>query len=201
MDALSDVFAAVRLSGGVFLDAEFSGPWCVESQVGPEEFAQDEMPAHLIAYHYVVAGRMFVQVGGTAVEVAAGEMVLLPRNAGHLLASAPGLQPPPLDPHLQAPDAEALMRSRYSAYVGDDLAYLRATWAPETCPPDLEAAPPGLRWLGLEVRHHEAQGADHATVEFVARSKLGGRAQRLHEHSRFERRAGCWLYVDGDILP
>ena len=42
MDALSDVFAAVRLSGGVFLDAEFSAPWCVESQVGPEEFPQGD---------------------------------------------------------------------------------------------------------------------------------------------------------------
>ena len=105
MDALSDVFAAVRLSGGVFLDAEFSAPWCVESQVGPEEFPQGEMPAHLIAYHYVVAGRMFVQVGGDAVEVAAGEIVMLPRNDGHLLASAPGLRPTPIDAHLQPPDA------------------------------------------------------------------------------------------------
>lgn len=99
--------------------------------------------------------------------------------------------------HLQAPDAEALMRSRYSAYVRDDLAYLRATWAPETCPDDLGPNPPGLRWLGLEVRRHTVLDADHATVEFVARSKLGGRAQRLHETSRFERRGGLWLYVDG----
>ena len=38
MDVLSDVFAAVRFSGGVFLDAEFTAPWCVVSQVGPEEF-------------------------------------------------------------------------------------------------------------------------------------------------------------------
>jgi len=107
VDALSDVFAAVRLSGGVFLDAEFTAPWCVESQVGPEEFPQGEMPAHLIAYHYVVAGRMFVQVGDTAVEVAAGEIVMLPRNDGHLLASAPDLRPTPIDAHLQAPAAAA----------------------------------------------------------------------------------------------
>ena len=45
MDALSEVFAAVRFSGGVFLDAEFTAPWCVASQVGPEEFsAQGRMP-------------------------------------------------------------------------------------------------------------------------------------------------------------
>ena len=101
--------------------------------------------------------------------------------------------------HLAAPDAEALMRSRYSAYVLALSDYLRATWAPETCPADLPPDPPGLRWLGLEVRRHVVLDATHATVEFVARSKLGGRAQRLHETSRFERRDGRWLYVDGDV--
>lgn len=106
----------------------------------------------------------------------------------------------PLHAGAPAPDAEALMRSRYVAYVQDRLDYLRATWAPETCPPDLEPGPPGLRWLGLEVRRHVAIDAEHATVEFVARSKLGGRAHRLHERSRFERRLGRWLYVAGDLL-
>jgi len=41
--------------------------------------------------------------------------------------------------------------------------------------------------------------ADHATVEFVARSKLSGRAHRLHEISRFVREDGRWYYVDGDV--
>jgi SEC-C motif domain protein len=95
------------------------------------------------------------------------------------------------------PDAEALMRSRYSAFVLGLAVHLRATWAPETCPPVIEPDPPGLRWLGLEVRRHRLIDADHAEVEFVARSKLGGRAHRLHETSRFERRDGRWLYVDG----
>lgn len=101
--------------------------------------------------------------------------------------------------HLQAPDAEALMRSRYAAYVLDRIDYLRDTWAPEHCPVDLAPNPPGLKWLGLEVRRHAVQDADHATVEFVARSRLAGRASRLHETSRFERRAGRWVYVDGDV--
>jgi SEC-C motif-containing protein len=106
----------------------------------------------------------------------------------------------PLHAGAPAPDAEALMRSRYVAYVQDRLDYLRATWAPETCPAELEPGPPGLRWLGLEVRRHLRQDDTHATVEFVARSKLGGRAHRLHERSRFERRSGRWLYVAGDLL-
>jgi SEC-C motif domain protein len=67
--------------------------------------------------------------------------------------------------------------------------------------PALEPNPEGLRWLGLEVRHHSVQDADHATVEFGARSKLGGRAQRLHETSRFVREGGCWFYIDGELRP
>jgi SEC-C motif-containing protein len=101
--------------------------------------------------------------------------------------------------HLQAPNAEALMRSRYSAYARNLTSYLLDTWHASTRPSVLEPNPPGVRWLGLEVRRHSAQDADHATVEFVARSKLGGRAQRMHETSRFVREQGRWYYVDGDL--
>ena len=100
--------------------------------------------------------------------------------------------------HLQAPTAEALMRSRYSAFVLDRLGYLLETWHPNTRPAELAPNPPGLKWLGLEVRRHVPVDADHATVEFVARHKLGGRAERLHELSRFVRESGRWFYVDGD---
>lgn len=101
--------------------------------------------------------------------------------------------------HLRAPSAEALMRSRYSAFVLELTDYLLATWHPSTRPVALEPNPASLQWLGLEVRRHESLDADHATVEFVARSKLGGRAQRLHETSRFVRENGRWFYVDGDL--
>jgi len=90
------------------------------------------------------------------------------------------------------------MRSRYSAFVLDLSGYLLATWHPRTRPSAVDANPVGLKWLGLEVRHHEQQGADHASVEFVARSKLGGRALRLHETSHFVREDGRWFYLDGD---
>ena len=98
--------------------------------------------------------------------------------------------------HLQAPTAEALMRSRYSAFVRGEAGYLLATWHPRTRPATIEPDPPGLKWLCLDVRRHTVQDADHATVEFVARSKLGGRAHRLHETSRFVRENGRWYYVD-----
>lgn len=97
-----------------------------------------------------------------------------------------------------APDAEALMRSRYSAYVLGLEDYLRATWHPSTCPATLDLRTPPLpQWRGLEVKACASQDATHATVEFVARYKLNGRAFKLHEISRFERIDGRWLYVDG----
>lgn len=100
------------------------------------------------------------------------------------------------DQHLMAPTAEALMRSRYSAFVLDLRDYLLATWHASTRPAELGPNPPGLKWLGLEVKQSAQQDAAHATVEFVARSKLGGRAHRLHEISRFVREDGRWFYVD-----
>jgi SEC-C motif-containing protein len=97
-----------------------------------------------------------------------------------------------------APDAEALMRARYSAYVLGLEEYLRASWHPATCPATLDLhTPPLPQWRGLEVKAHAAQDATHATVEFVARYKLTGRAFRLHETSRFEKADGLWRYVDG----
>jgi SEC-C motif-containing protein len=91
------------------------------------------------------------------------------------------------------------MRSRYSAYVHRLETYLLATWHPSTRPsPQLFDGADNPRWLGLEIKRHEMTGTDSAIVEFVARYKVGGRAHRLHEISRFVREDGRWLYVDGD---
>ena len=99
-----------------------------------------------------------------------------------------------------APTAEALMRSRYTAYVLHDEPYLLATWHPATRPAALQLdMEPQPRWLGLTVKRHQAQDADHASVEFVARYKMNGRACKLHETSRFVREDGRWFYADGDM--
>jgi len=100
-----------------------------------------------------------------------------------------------------APDAQALMRSRYSAYVLADRDYLLRTWHATTRPESLDLGPPGaVRWLGLAVRQHQVIDADHAQVEFIARSRAGGGpATRLHEISQFVREDGCWYYVDGSF--
>jgi SEC-C motif domain protein len=100
-----------------------------------------------------------------------------------------------------ADSAVQLMRSRYSAFVLRDEAYLRASWHPDTRPAGavLEDGE-RVKWLGLEVLA-EATDGNRATVEFVARYKLGGRARRLHEISRFVQVDGRWLYLDGGFPP
>lgn len=106
----------------------------------------------------------------------------------------------PLHDGTPAPDAAALMRSRYSAYVLGIESYLLATWHPSTRPPRLVLdAEPLPKWLGLEVRRHADGGPDAAVVEFVARYRIAGRAHRQHEVSRFVREGGRWYYVGGEF--
>ncbi|MFF7736990.1 YchJ family metal-binding protein [Streptomyces sp. NPDC007984] len=96
-----------------------------------------------------------------------------------------------------APTAEALMRSRYCAFVKGDAGYLLRTWHPRTRPGTLELDP-GMRWTGLEVLGTSEGSAFHTTgtVEFRASYRGGS----LRELSRFERVDGAWVYVDG-VFP
>src|SRR5690606_14534985 len=94
------------------------------------------------------------------------------------------------------PTAVELMRSRYSAFVLGLDDWLFATWHPRTRPVDV-TADPATRWTGLEILSTVDGGADEETgeVEFVARWEGG----EMHERSRFARRAGRWLYLDGVV--
>jgi SEC-C motif-containing protein len=76
--------------------------------------------------------------------------------------------------------------------------YLRETWHKDTRPSET-VTDKSQHWIGLEVRQ-SLQENDTATVEFVARCRVQGRGQRLHEISRFVRENGRWFYVDGNIL-
>ena len=95
-----------------------------------------------------------------------------------------------------AETAEQLMRSRYSAYVLQREDYLLRTWHVSTRPMKLNMDK--VHWLGLQLRRTQAGGASdrEGIVEFVARYKRQGRAERLHETSRFVREAGQWFYVE-----
>lgn len=102
-----------------------------------------------------------------------------------------------------AANAEALMRSRYTAYTLNQEAYLLASWHRSTRPKSLPLGEDAkTKWLGLEVKRHQVDAGDpgRAVVEFVARFKIGGgRAEQLHEISRFVYEEGRWLYVDGEL--
>lgn len=95
MDAAIDLLQATRLAGSVFLDAEFTTPWCVHSGVTASDFAHlGLVPANVISYHYVSEGRMLLELDGhEPVAVESGEIILLPHNESHRLCSGPGLTP------------------------------------------------------------------------------------------------------------
>ncbi len=100
-----------------------------------------------------------------------------------------------------APTAEALMRSRYSAYVLSLAPYLLSSWHASTRPPELDLSDDGTKWLGLNIKRHQVIDEHHAVVEFIARYRIAGRGYRLYEISRFVREDWRWFYVDGDLNP
>jgi AraC-like DNA-binding protein len=95
MDALSDVLRITQLTGGVFLHAEFTAPWCLTARMTPELCAPFLGPAsHLMPFHYVLEGDLDVAVDGAApLRLHAGEIVLFPRNDVHLMGSDLKLAP------------------------------------------------------------------------------------------------------------
>lgn len=107
-----------------------------------------------------------------------------------------------LEGGVRAETCEQLMRSRYSAFVLRREDYLLDTWHASTRPASLglETAAP-MQWLGLLIRdtRNGRREDNDGVVEFVARYKVNGRAQRLHEVSRFVREYGQWFYVDGQV--
>ncbi|MEM7099070.1 MAG: YchJ family metal-binding protein [Pseudomonadota bacterium] len=107
----------------------------------------------------------------------------------------------PLLAGAHATTAEALMRSRYSAYVLRDVAYLEKTWQPAHRPPSLQLDD-RQKWLGLKIIAIDAGTSDDdvGIVEFVARYKIAGRGYRLHERSNFVKSKGHWYYTSGQVI-
>ena len=104
----------------------------------------------------------------------------------------------------EAPTAEALMRSRYCAYLLRERDYMERTWHPSTCPPGLDAdAGADVEWLGLEVIgvNGGGEGDRHGEVEFVARYRHAGGEALLRERSHFVRQEGRWFYLNGHEPP
>jgi len=100
-----------------------------------------------------------------------------------------------------APTAEALMRSRYTAFVLRDAPYLLATWAVASRPGRLSTSAL-TDWKRLLIQDTVAGGSADATgeVQFTAVYVDGGRRGRQQERSSFRREDGRWYYVDGEQL-
>lgn len=132
MDNPLNMLSELRLIGGIFLDGEFTAPWCVLSKVTPEECTQfTTPPSQLIGYHYVISGCLYLNVEGqTPIRVEGGEIVVLPRNENHVIGSAPGLIPIAADPLVQVDANGGLARIVYGGggeqtrllcgYLGND---------------------------------------------------------------------------------
>jgi AraC-like DNA-binding protein len=112
VDALSDVLRVIRLSGGVFLEAEFTTPWCVSGKIALDDCKPFlEAPRHVIAYHFVAAGCMQLRPdGGDVIEVGAGEIVMLPHNSAHTFGSELNPTPVPAREVIQVPKEGGLAR-------------------------------------------------------------------------------------------
>ncbi len=95
MDVLDEILSSLRLSGGVVIDGEFTGDYCVRAQFTPDHCAPwFPTPQTMISYHYVRSGQTVVQVEGLPpVGLEPGDIVILPRNDPHLLSSRTGLTP------------------------------------------------------------------------------------------------------------
>lgn len=96
--------------------------------------------------------------------------------------------------------AEELMRSRYTAYTLQREDYLLSSWHISTRPAALNLQEgKAIKWIRLEVKNHQQQDSDHATVEFVAYYKVNGRMHKMHEISQFVRNNSHWFYLQGII--
>jgi SEC-C motif domain protein len=100
-----------------------------------------------------------------------------------------------------APTAEALMRSRFTAYARRDAAYLRHSWHPSTRPAELDFES-DLHWRRLQIVDTAAGGPDDAegVVQFRASYRSNAGAGLLEERSRFVRHEGRWVYLDGQVF-
>jgi len=112
MDALSDVLRVMRLSGGVFLNAEFTHPWCLRVNIAPDSCAPYlGRTTYLVAYHFVLEGAMRVRMpDGEELDVTAGQSVLFPHNHPHVLGSDLELAPVDGDAVVQPPSDGGLSR-------------------------------------------------------------------------------------------
>lgn len=174
IDPLSEVLRSVRLSGGVFLDARFTAPWCVTAQLTPEDCKPYlTSPAQLIAYHFVIEGSLLLGLeGSAAMEISAGEIVILPRNDIHTLGSAAGVPPISADGLIQPSADGGLARIAHGGGGQPTHIVCGFLGSEETHNPLLATLPPVLK---IDVRQGASRDWVEASVRFAARELTEGK--------------------------
>jgi AraC family transcriptional regulator, alkane utilization regulator len=115
MDALSEVLQAVRLDGAIYITAEFTAPWCVQTKFGLRTVAARLPRAdHVVFFHMLTGGRALARLadGGETTEVRAGDVLLFPHDDLHVLGSDPSLAPAEREPTELDPEGR-LIRMQY----------------------------------------------------------------------------------------
>ena len=112
VDALSDALRVLRLSGAIFLDAEFTAPWCAISRSGRPLTHPLPPGGNVIFFHFVTEGRLRVRLtqGGETLDVKEGDVILLPRDDEHVLGSDLALAPVDAEALVKPAGASGLMR-------------------------------------------------------------------------------------------
>ena len=174
IDTLSEVLRSVRLTGGIFLDAHFTAPWSVHTQMLAEDCGTFLVkPPLLIAYHFVIEGKFLLNVEGEpTIEVRAGEIVLLPRNDVHILASTSGMAPTSAR-HLIQPSADGGL-AQVSHGGGGEVTHLVCGFlgSEEAYNPLIATLP---RVLKLDVREGVSRDWVEASVRYAASELTAGR--------------------------
>jgi len=176
MDALSDMLRVAHITGGVYLHAEFTAPWCLSGRVSPDRCAPFLRPgAHLIQYHYIVEGEVSLRVVGKDEEthLGAGDLVLLPRNETHLMGSDLRL-PPVLGSEIIQPGTDGGL---FTIHLGGGGAVTRMVCG--YLGSDSTALNPLLSTLPSVIRLKTGENADAAwvrsTFQFAAAEIAKGR--------------------------
>ena len=166
LDPLEEVLRSVRLSGGIFLDSQFTSPWSVFTKLCGEDCKPFlDSPTQIIAYHLILDGKLFVSVGDDAVEAHGGEIVLLPRNDAHTLASGPGLEPKNARDLIQPAEDGGLARVRHGG-GGESVHLVCGFLAHDQLHNPLIAALPSI--LKIEIGDAGARDWIEASMRFAA---------------------------------
>jgi AraC-like DNA-binding protein len=173
-DVLSDVLRTVRLTGGVFLDARFTAPWCISANMDAGDCKPYlMMPAQMIAFHVIIEGRLLIWFKDEPpAEVHAGQLVVFPRNDGHRMASAPGPEPIRAG-HLIHKSPEGGIGRIDHGGGGDATRLICGFLASEDGYNPLIAALP--RMLTLDIREATSRDWIETSVKFAANELVQGR--------------------------